>query len=165
MTMDGGVGVEGLVVAPNRMPADVAPQGEDRMSKITDFWNTLVTRDLERSRTFYAALGFAVEDTPVPGGLKIQPTGSTTLCLFRPEAFTGMIPGGICDTARAQEIVQSVSVDTSDAVDELLAAAREAGGREIGQAKEQPWGYAGGFADPDGHVWAVLWFEEAAEDR
>lgn len=21
----------------------------------------------------------------------------------------------------------------------------------------EPWGYAGGFSDPDGHVWAALW--------
>jgi predicted lactoylglutathione lyase len=23
-------------------------------------------------------------------------------------------------------------------------------------AKKAPWGYGGGFADPDGHVWSVL---------
>lgn len=126
------------------------------MAKIT-FWNTLATRDLERARTFYAALGFLVEDLPVPGGIKVQPDASSLLCLFEPEAFGTMIPGAVCDTARSQEIVQSLSVDTREAVDALVAKAREGGGRAIGEPQAQPYGYAGGFADPDGHVWAVLW--------
>ncbi len=32
-----------------------------------------------------------------------------------------------------------------------------AGGVVPGQAKEQPWGYAGLFKDPDGHLWEVMW--------
>lgn len=134
------------------------------MAKIT-FWNTLAVRDLERARAFYAALGFLVEDLPVPDGIKVQPDASSLLCLFRPEAFGSMIPGAICDTARSQEIVQSLSVETRDAVDELVARARESGGRALGEPQEQPFGYAGGFADPDGHVWSVLWLSDGGAER
>ncbi|MFW6066934.1 MAG: VOC family protein [Myxococcota bacterium] len=127
------------------------------MTKVT-FWNTLAVQDLERARAFYTALGFTVQDTPIPGGITVQPNGSVLLCLFVPQAFGGMIPGEICDAHRSQEVVQSISVDTKEAVDALAAKAKEAGGRPIGEPKEQPYGYGCGFADPDGHVWAVLWF-------
>lgn len=127
---------------------------------VSSFWNTLVTRDLERARAFYTALGFDVDDGPVPGCLKVQPTESVLVCLFTPEAFGGMIPGEICDTARAQEVVQSIAVSTKDEVYELSAKAREGGGREIGEPQEMPFGYVCGFADPDGHVWSVLWFSD-----
>lgn len=125
------------------------------MAKIT-FWNTLAVADLERARAFYAALGFLVEDLPVPGGIKVQPDEASLLCLFLPEAFGAMIPGAVCDAERSQEIVQSLAVDTREDVDALVAKARAGGGRAIGEPKAQPYGYAGGFADPDGHVWAVL---------
>lgn len=129
------------------------------MNKV-DFWNTLATQDLERARTFFTALGFTVRDTPMPGGLTVAPTESSMVCLFLPEAFRGMIAGQICDTARSQEVVQSLSVGTKAALQELAAKVEKAGGRLIGGINEQPWGQVFGFADPDGHVWSVLWFAQ-----
>lgn len=125
-----------------------------------DFWNTLVTHDLERARAFYSGIGFTVRDTPVPGGITVAPTEGSLVCLFLPEAFRGMIPGQICDTARSQEIVQSISVGTKEALGELAAKVEKAGGKLIGEPHEQPWGKVFGFADPDGHVWSVLWFAQ-----
>jgi uncharacterized glyoxalase superfamily protein PhnB len=33
--------------------------------------------------------------------------------------------------------------------------AHDAGAKIIFEAGEQTWGYAGAFADPDGHMWQV----------
>ena len=44
------------------------------------------------------------------------------------------------------------------AVDALLLQAQNAGGRILKPAADAPWGgYAGYFADPDGHPWEVAW--------
>jgi uncharacterized protein len=40
-------------------------------------------------------------------------------------------------------------------VDELIERARDAGAEIVTEAGQQPWGYAGAFSDPDGHVWMV----------
>ncbi|MFN7131285.1 MAG: VOC family protein [Myxococcales bacterium] len=126
------------------------------------FWNTLAVRDLERARAFYAALGFEVRAMPGGApGITVAPTASSLVCLFREDAFRGMIPGELCDASRAHEIVQSLSCDRKDAVDQLVARAEEAGGKIIGRPAPQPYGYGGGFSDPDGHVWAVLWLAQA----
>jgi uncharacterized protein len=122
------------------------------------FWNTLAVRDLERARAFYSALGFTVFDMPGPAaGITVSPAPSALICLFTHEAFRAMIPGEVCDTSRSQEIIQSVSADSKDGVDELVAKAERAGGRVAEPPKDAPWGYGGGFVDPDGHVWSVLW--------
>ncbi len=124
-----------------------------------NFWNTLATSDLERSRAFYKALGFDVR--PGPDGVPcftVHPNAGSTICMFVREAFETMIPGRQCDTSESQELVQSLGYDSRAEVDEVLQRARDAGAGGAGEGKEQPFGYAGGFTDPDGHVWAVLSF-------
>ncbi|UJR85618.1 VOC family protein [Sandaracinus amylolyticus] len=127
----------------------------------TTFWNTLAVEDLERSRAFYAAIGFEVRDMPGGApGISVHAAGGM-VCLFRREAFASMIPGDVCDARRAQEIIQSIATESRGGVDELVARVEKAGGRVLGKPGAQPWGYSGGFADPDGHVWAVLSFASA----
>lgn len=50
------------------------------------------------------------------------------------------------------------NVATRVEVDILLAQAERAGARIVKHARETFWGgYAGYFADPDGHLWEVVW--------
>lgn len=131
------------------------------MAKIKSYWNTLATEDLQRARAFYSALGFAVRDMPAgAGGVTVQPNDASMVCVFAASAFAGMIPGEPCDPARSQEAIQSISTETRADVDELAAKAKQAGARILGEPKEQPYGYGFGFADPDGHAWAVLWMPD-----
>jgi uncharacterized protein len=47
---------------------------------------------------------------------------------------------------------------TREEVDAILEEARAAGGRILKLARPTSWGgYAGYFADPDGHGWEVAW--------
>lgn len=124
------------------------------------FWNTLAAADLDRSRRFYEALGFTTRPMPGGAGLVVSPDPNSMTCLFTPEAFAKMIPGKVCDPTQSQEIIQSVSVPTREDVDTLIAKAAKAGGRVLGSPQEQPFGYAGGFTDPDGHLWSVLWLAQ-----
>ncbi|MFI5428447.1 VOC family protein [Aeromicrobium sp. UC242_57] len=38
----------------------------------------------------------------------------------------------------------------------MIERARQAGARIVAEPAQQPWGYTGTFADPDGHLWATL---------
>jgi len=54
-----------------------------------------------------------------------------------------------------RECVLTVATNTADGVAKLIHRARAAGGTMVTAAGQQPWGYAGAFADPDGHIWMV----------
>jgi uncharacterized protein len=53
------------------------------------------------------------------------------------------------------ECLVGLSVRTTADVDAAMARAAAAGATIVTDAGEQPWGYAGAVADPDGHVWMV----------
>lgn len=50
------------------------------------------------------------------------------------------------------------NVGSKEQVDSVMAEAETAGAKRIRKAQETFWGgYAGYFADPDGHLWEVVW--------
>jgi predicted lactoylglutathione lyase len=53
------------------------------------------------------------------------------------------------------ECVLSLSAETDADVDATIRRAQEAGAAMLTAPGPQPWGYAGAFTDPDGHVWMV----------
>lgn len=53
------------------------------------------------------------------------------------------------------ECVLNLSAATAADVDTLVERARQAGARVISEPGGKPWGYAGTFADPDGHLLMV----------
>jgi uncharacterized protein len=53
------------------------------------------------------------------------------------------------------ECVLSLGAQTDADVAELVERARRAGATVLTEPDRQPWGYAGTFADPDGHIWMV----------
>jgi hypothetical protein len=55
----------------------------------------------------------------------------------------------------SSECVLNLTADTETGVEETVERAREAGAEIVTAPGHQPWGYAGAFADPDGHVWLV----------
>ena len=114
---------------------------------------TLGVGDLERSRRFYAALGWEAASAP-EGVVFIQLAGQV-LGLFplgelakdqgRPGAELGF---GAMTLAR-----NFASVAEVDAAFELALGA---GASVVKRPEKVFWGgYSGYFADPDGHVWEV----------
>ncbi|MEU5945172.1 VOC family protein [Micromonospora sp. NPDC047465] len=53
------------------------------------------------------------------------------------------------------ECVLSLSAATSAEAAQLVERARAAGAEVVVEPGQQPWGFAGAFADPDGHLWMV----------
>lgn len=114
---------------------------------------TLGVADLERSRAFYAALGWEAAQAP-EGVVFIQLAGQV-LALF-----------GIDDLAedmRAERsglgtgaITLARNLATEAEVDAAFDLALSAGATELKRPEKVFWGgYSGYFADPDGHVWEL----------
>jgi uncharacterized protein len=53
------------------------------------------------------------------------------------------------------ECVLSLGAQTEAEVTAVVERAHQAGATIVTEPGRQPWGYAGAFADPDGHIWMV----------
>ncbi|MEU8300839.1 VOC family protein [Micromonospora sp. NPDC048909] len=123
---------------------------EQRISLVT-----LGVADLPRARAFYERLGWRgqeVEETVFfqAGGLALVLWGRDKLA-----ADAGVDdPGG----SGFGGMTLAQNVRSRSEVDELLTAAGAAGAEVTRPATETFYGgYAGCFADPDGHVWEIAW--------
>lgn len=54
------------------------------------------------------------------------------------------------------ECILDLRTKTDAAVDEVVERAHQADAEIVTEPGQQPWGYAGAFADPDGHIWQVV---------
>jgi uncharacterized protein len=114
---------------------------------------TLGVADYERSKAFYAALGW----TPT---LEIEETAfyETNGPIFTLWAREKLSPdmGVPDDGARWSGIALAHNVRSRDEVHEIVEQARSAGA-EVTRAPAETFygGYAGVFRDPDGHVWEI----------
>lgn len=127
---------------------------------------TLGVRDLERMSRFYEALGWPradVDDDDVAFFL----TGPTVLALFRHHllvADAGLDPTD--PPAGFRGLSLAVNVETREAVDEAIDAARAAGAAILKEPVEASWGgRTAYFADPEGHAWEVAWLPGSSFDE
>ena len=122
---------------------------EQRVSLIT-----LGVADLPRARRFYEALGWRgqeVEETVFfqAGALGLVLWGQDKLA-----EDAGVAPAG--PGFRGTSLAQNVRSRAE--VDEVVAAAQQAGARVTRPPAETFYGgYAGYFLDPDGHAWEVAY--------
>ena len=116
---------------------------------------TLGVDDVGRARRFYEALGWRgqeVEDTVFfqAGGLAVVLWGRSKL------AADAHLAEGSLPAFRGMGLAHNVRSRAE--VDEILSAARAAGATITRPAEDTFYGgYAGYFADPDGHLWEVGW--------
>ena len=117
----------------------------------------LPVANLPRSKAFFQALGYAFNPTF---------TGDTSACVIISETITVMLlthdkfreftPKAVCDTSKAVEVLISLSCESREEVDALVAKALAAGGTTYDQPEDFGFMYTHSFVDPDGHGWGVL---------
>ncbi|MFC3504645.1 VOC family protein [Micromonospora krabiensis] len=123
---------------------------EQRISLVT-----LGVADLARARTFYERLGWRgqeVEETVFfqAGGLALVLWARDKLAADAGVDDPG--GGGFGGLTLAQNVRSRAEVDA------LLATAAAAGAQVTRPARDTFYGgYAGCFADPDGHIWEIAW--------
>lgn len=119
----------------------------------------LPTDDRARAYAFYAALGFEtpgeLAEDGVPEPLRIVVADGLQVMLVPTGGFGWVTAGRVTATRGTVECLLSLPVTTPAEVDAVLAAIPDAGGEVASPGRQQPWGYTGTFADPDGHLWEV----------
>ena len=123
---------------------------EQRLSLVT-----LGVADLDRSRHFYETLGWRRHGAHAEvvffqaGGMVLALWSRHSLAA---DAHVEAEGSGFAGIALAY------NTRSPEEVDAVLDAAKAAGGTIPKPAEETSWGgYAGYFADPDGHLWEIAW--------
>ena len=121
---------------------------EQRVSLVT-----LGVRDLDRSRTFYEALGWTTRAEPADDVVFFQ-AGGLILALWGRDELAA--DSGVEDSGGWGGITLAHNVRSPAEVDAVLAEAAAAGAEIPRAGAETFWGgYSGVFVDPDGHPWEI----------
>jgi predicted lactoylglutathione lyase len=117
----------------------------------------LPVADLPRSIAFFAALGFASNPQFTDAdGACIVVSDEICVMLLTHARFRDFTPKRICDTSEAVEVLLSLSCESREEVDRLVARALAAGGTTYDEPEDFGFMYTHSFVDPDGHGWGVL---------
>lgn len=120
----------------------------------------LPVEDLEKSKGFYEQLGFSINP---------QFSDETAACVVISESIFVMLlthdkikaftPKEIADAHKTTEVLNALSAESKEEVNELVDKALKSGGSENGGPKDYGFMFQRSFNDPDGHIWEIAWMD------
>jgi predicted lactoylglutathione lyase len=122
--------------------------------------------DLDRSKAFFAQLGFGYDPRFTDGSAACMPVGEhAVVMLLSRERFAEFSHLPMADPTTHALALYCFSVSSREEVDAVSAAALAAGGREADGAEDLGFMYSRSFFDLDGHGWQVMWMDPAAVEQ
>ena len=126
------------------------------------FVNLPVT-DVARSRKFYEALGYTInEQFSDPTAACVVVSDTIFFMILNHERFQGFASKPLADPAKGTAVMIALSQDSKAAVDAMTETALKAGGSEPKAAQDMGFMYTRTFHDPDGNVFEPFWMDPAA---
>ncbi|MET8099323.1 VOC family protein [Streptomyces sp. NPDC005236] len=126
----------------------------------------LPVADLERSKAFFAALGFGFNPKFTDETAACMPVGEDAfVMLLTREKFAQFSKLPMADPTTHTLALYCFSVSSRDEVDTVSAAALAAGATEADDAEDYGFMYSRSFFDLDGHGWQVMWMAPAAVEQ
>ncbi|QYF94616.1 glyoxalase/bleomycin resistance/extradiol dioxygenase family protein [Massilia sp. PAMC28688] len=125
----------------------------------------LPVKDLEKSKAFFAALGYTFNPqfTDQNAACMIIAENSIYAMLLVEEFFKTFTDKPIVNAHEGTEVLNCLSCDSKEEVDELVAKAVAAGGKAPRKAQDHGFMYAHGFEDLDGHIWELAYMRGMPE--
>ena len=130
----------------------------------TQIYVNLPVKDLDASIQFFTKLGFSFNP---------RFTDETATCmiisddifvmLLTHEKFKMFTPKAICDSTTTVEVLISISCESRERVDEMVAQALDAGGSTHDEPEDYGFMYTHSFLDLDGHNWGLLFMVPGAD--
>lgn len=125
----------------------------------------LAVDDLDRSIAFFTTLGFSFEPRYTDETATCMIVGDDAfVMLLTRSKFGEFTKKPIVDASNQSEVLLAVSASSREGVDELADAALASGGSEANDPVDYGFMYSRSFQDPDGHVWEIVWMDEAAAE-
>jgi predicted lactoylglutathione lyase len=119
--------------------------------------------DLQRSITFFEALGFRFNRHFTDATATCMLVGEDAyFMLLTKERFTGFSGRPIGDARRETNALFALSVNSREEVDAMVHRALAAGGAHAVDPQDHGFMYGWSFYDLDGHHWEVFWMDPSA---
>jgi predicted lactoylglutathione lyase len=116
--------------------------------------------DLEATRTFYTGLGFATNEEFCDEESACIVISDTIFVMALPRRrFADFVNGPVGDPTTSTQVINCLSATSRSEVDDLVARALAFGGQSWREPMTDGPMYGHSFADPDGHVWEVMFME------
>lgn len=126
---------------------------------LTNIFVNLPVKDLPKSKEFWEKLGFSFNPqfTDDTAGALVLGTNLFAMLLTH-DKFSQFTKKEIGDATKITEVINALSVEAKEEVDQILEKVIAAGGVE-GQKQELDFMYSRAFQDLDGHMWEILWMD------
>jgi uncharacterized protein len=116
----------------------------------------LSVKDIAAARSFFTGLGFRFDpDYSDDQAACLVVDRNIFVMLLAEDRFRAFVPGEVAGRGTT-EVLTSLSVDSREEVDRIVARAVASGGRPwLPPVQDGPM-YGHSFQDPDGHVWELV---------
>lgn len=122
----------------------------------------LPVADLPRAMDFYAALGFVNEPRFTDETAAAMQWSDTIVVMLLTHAKWASFTTRPIPDRGSSEVMLCLSCDSRQEVDRLTeTAAAHLGEADVNPSQDHGFMYGRSLADPDGHVWEVMWMDPA----
>jgi predicted lactoylglutathione lyase len=129
------------------------------------FINLPVT-DLASSREFFGGLGFTFDEKFSDESCACMVVSEQAYVMLLDERrFAEFTPRPVADARRSTEAILCVSAGSREDVDAFADAALGTGGSVANEPMDHGFMYGRSFHDLDGHLWEVMWMDQAAVEQ
>lgn len=127
----------------------------------------LPVADLGKSRLFLEALGAVNEPKFTDDTAACMRISDTSfVMILTHEKFSLFTPRPIADARAGSEVLLCLSADSREQVDSFVERGVAAGGiADPGPKQDYGVMYGRSVADPDGHIWEIMWMDAAAAEQ
>jgi len=132
----------------------------------TKIFVNLPVKNLKKSMDFYGALGYKFNPQFTDDTAACMVISDDIYTMLLTEAkFKEFTPKVICDATKCTEVLVCLSLESRDAVADMVQKAVGAGGSVYAEPKDYGFMYQHGFQDPDGHLWELVHMDPAAMQK
>lgn len=126
----------------------------------TKVFINLPVKDLKKSKAFFDALGFTFNPqfTDENAACMVISEHNYAMLLTR-DYFKTFASKPISDAHKSTEVLIALGLESKAAVDDMVAKAVEAGGKEPKPMQDHGFMVQRTFEDLDGHTWEVMWMD------
>lgn len=122
----------------------------------------LPVKDLKRTATFFARLGYSFDPQFSDDNAKCMIISDDIYVMLLVEPFFRSFTGKeIPDTSRSSEVILAFNEENREAVDRFMDICLAEGAKDLTKPQMVDYMYSRSFEDPDGHIWEVFWMDVA----
>ena len=126
----------------------------------------LPVRNLDKTVEFFTALGFSFNPAFTDENATCMIVNDDAYVMLLVESyFKTFTSKSVAATADTAEAIMSFSLESREAVDEVIRTALTSGGTASEEAQDYGFMYTHSFQDPDGHLWEVFWMDPAGPPK